>query len=197
MNIEDRLTDALHVYQEQTPGSVEVWERIEARTAKRSTWAQLVAVVAITIVLIVVGVATLQLRRSTTAHQVTAATPTQDEFVTAANRSCADFKRKLDVAVVVFHTPTGYAVVAAQLADIGRAALSQTDAFPVPDAMRGTQAADHSDLLAAVAAAERAGAAARNGDVQTADTELQQVTAAFNRVGTRLANDGAEACRPA
>jgi hypothetical protein len=196
MNVEQRLSDTLRVYRVSTPGSIDLWDRIEGRTAKRRPALRLIAVGVVVVVLAVIGAVTLQLRRDDEAHQVTAAALTQEQFVEAANRTCAELRPKLDEARVVFPTATGYEVVAGQLAQLARSALAQAEALPVPDSARRSVAANLSDLRGAIAGAERARSAAQHGDLPAAETEITQVTAAINRVGVRLANDGAEGCRP-
>ncbi|HMC71786.1 MAG TPA: hypothetical protein VKJ07_21690 [Mycobacteriales bacterium] len=196
MNIEDRLTEALRPYRDHASASLELWDRIEARTHRRRPVWQWGVAIGMALVVVIVGLLTIELRRDASTGQVTAATATQEEFVAAATRACNDFRPKLTAAKVVFPTGTGYAAVADQLAQIANSALLQVGALPVPEVLRGSAAANLVDLRGAIADAGQAGAAARNNDLRTADVEIGVATGAINRVANRLANDGAGACRP-
>ncbi|MEY2430722.1 MAG: hypothetical protein QOC92_447 [Acidimicrobiaceae bacterium] len=196
MNIEQEISETLCVYRDSTPGSIEVWDRIEARIRRRRPALRWVAVGVVAAALAVVGGVTLNLQREGASHQVAAAAPTLEGYIDAANRSCAELRPKLDEARVVFPTATGYGVVAGQLVEIARTAMAQVEAFPVPESLRGSVPANRSDVRAALDDAEQAGRVAQEGDLTTAQIKIDSAIGALNRVGVRLANDGAETCRP-
>ena len=196
MNIEDRLSDALQPYRDLPATSLRLWERIEARTQRRRVAWRWVAAGAVALIIVIVGFATIALRRDTTTPRITAAAATREQFVDAANHACSDMKTKLDRAVVVFPTQTGYAAVADQVLDVATSVLAQAERLPVPDSLRTSYASDLADLQSAVAAANQAKLSAASGDLARAGVELDSARASINRAGTRLAVDGAERCRP-
>ena len=196
MNIEDRLSDALQPYRDLPVASLQLWERIEARTQRRRVAWRWVAAGAVALVIVIVGFATIALRRDTTTPRITAAAATREEFADAANHACSDMKTKLDRAVVVFPTQSGYAAVADQVLDVATSVLAQAERFPVPESLRTSYAADLADLQSAVAATNRARLSAATGDLAETGVELDSARASLNRAGTRFAVDGAERCRP-
>ena len=196
MTIEERLTDALSAYREQPEPPPELWERIEARTRRR-TWGRAPWVLAAAAVLVIVALVGASIaQRSDDTHQLTAGDVTKEQFVARANQQCEDFTKRLDSARVVFPTATGYAVVADQLLQIARDALIEAEGAVVPAELSATAAAIADQLRLAVAAAERARTSADAGDIAAAEAEFRAYEEAISRVGTRLVAEGAESCAP-
>jgi uncharacterized membrane protein YdfJ with MMPL/SSD domain len=194
-DVENRLRDLRQATNGQIRPSADLLGRIESSLEPRTwrRWPMTVAVVAATLVILVIVASQSGPRKQHLASRP----PTQAEFVSAMNQSCAEFVAETQEVAVVFPAADAYVLAAENRIQALSRSVERIHSVGSPPQAPGLLEEVRQGAAVAEAHARGALESARAGDTAGAAAGLGQFQVAVNAIGDLLAKHGADGCRPA
>ena len=194
-DVENRLRDLRQATNGQVRPSSDLLARIESSLEPRmwQRWPMTVAVVAATLAILIIVASQTGARK----QHVTSRPPTQAEFVSAMNQSCAEFVAETQEVAVVFPAADAYVLAAENRIQALSRAVERIHSVGSPPEALGLLEDVRQGAAVAEAHARAALESARAGDTAGAAAALGRFDVAVSAIGDLLVKQGAEGCRPA